>query len=127
MAYLEVGGVALKTPSVFNISTYDISEADSGRTLDGLMHSNKLRDGNGNIVKKTTIEVEWWMCTPAEAQSILTALEANEYFSVKYYDPHNGTTQVTKTFYLGDRETPVKMWTLANKRYESISTTLIER
>ena len=127
MSLISVGGVALKTPSVLNISTYDISEPDSGRTLDGLMHANKLRDSNGNIVKKTTLEVEWWMCSPAEAKAIVTALEANEYFTVTYNDPHNDSATTTKTMYLGDREIPVKMWTTKTKLYESISTTLIER
>jgi len=127
MAYLEVGGVAVKTPSLFDPSTYDLSEPDSGRTLDGLMHSNKLRDSNGNIVRKTSINISWSMITPAEAKSILDVFEAQEYFTVKYYDPHNATTQVTKTFYLGDRSTSVKIWTSDNKRYASLAFTIIER
>lgn len=127
MSMLWVEGVAVKTPSVLTPSIYDISEPDSGRTLDGLMHSNKLRDGNGKIVSKITLEFEWWMCTPEEAQAILNAFEASEYFNVTYFDPRNGTTPVTKTFYLGDREAPVKMWTLGNKRYETVSFTIIER
>ena len=127
MSMLWVDGVAVKTPSVFSPQFYDISAPDSGRTLDGLMYANKLRDSNGHILKKTTIDIEWWMCTPEEAQAILNAFEAKEYFSVTYYDPHNGITPVTKTFYLGDREAPVKMWTLNNKRYETVSFTIIER
>lgn len=127
MSFIQVGGVTLKTPSVFTISSYDISAPDSGRDLNGLMYANKLKDENGNILKKTTIAVEWWMCTPSEAKTILTALEANEYFSVTYNDPHDDSAQTTKTFYLGDRDVPVKMWTLNQKLYEHISTTLIER
>lgn len=127
MAYLEVGGVAVKTPSVFVPSRYDLSEPDSGRTLDGLMHSNKLRDSNGNIVRKVSISIAWSMITPAEAQTILGLFEAEEYFSVKYYDPRYGTTQQTKTFYLGDREAEVKIWTADNKRYASLAFTIIER
>lgn len=127
MSYLMVGGVAVKTPSVFAPKSYDISAPDSGRALDGLMYANKLRDGNGNILKKTTIDIEWWMCTPQEAQAILTIFEANEYFDVTYYDPHNGNTQVTKTFYLGDRDTPVQIWSSKEKRYASVAFTIIER
>ena len=127
MSMLWIEGVAVKTPSVFVPKSYDLSAPDSGRALDGLMYTNKLRDSNGHILKKTTIDIEWWMCTPAEAQTILNAFESQEYFDVTYYDPSNGTTPVTKTFYLGDRESAVKMWTLNNKRYESVSFTIIER
>ena len=127
MSYLEVGGVTVKTPSALSVSEYDISSPDSGRTLDGLMYANKLRDSSGNIVSKTTLALEWAMITPADAQAILSAFKADEYFYVKYYDPSDGTTQVTKTFYLGDREAQVKMWTLGNKRYASLAFTIIER
>lgn len=127
MSILWVEGVAVKTPSVLTPSIYDISQPDSGRTLDGLMHSNKLRGSDGEIVTKATLVLEWWMLTPAEAQTILSAFEANEYFDVTYYDPRNGTTPVTKTFYLGDREIPVKIWTSNNKRYASLGFTIIER
>ena len=127
MSYLLVGGVAVKTPSVLESSIYDLSAPDSGRTLDGLMHSNKLRDSNGDIVSKVTLSLEWWMVTPEDASAILGAFEANEYFDVTYFDPRHGTTAVTKTFYLGDRTAPVKLWTSNNKRYANITFTIIER
>lgn len=127
MSILWVGGVAIKTPSVLSPSVYDLSQPDSGRTLDGLMHSNKLRDSNGHIVSKVTIGLEWHQISPAEAQTILNAFESDEYFDVTYYDPRNELTPVTKTFYLGDREIPVQIWSSDHKRYASLSFTIIER
>lgn len=120
MAYLKVNGVDVKTPSVFTPKIQDISNPDSGRTLDGIMHKNML-------TSKITIDLEWWMTTPAETAAILNAFEAQEYFTVTYNDPRNANAQVTKTFYLGDREAPVKIWTVNSKRYESVAFTIIER
>lgn len=127
MSILWVEGVAVKTPSSLTPSKYDLSQPDSGRTLDGIMHANKLRDSNGNIVSKTTLGLEWRYISPTDAQAILTAFEAKEYFDVTYYDPRHGTTPITKTFYLGDREIPVKVWSDSRKLYASLSFTIIER
>lgn len=120
MAFLKIGGVEVKTPSSFVVGIQDISNPDSGRTLDGIMHKNML-------TSKVTIAMEWYNTTPAETAAILNAFEANEYFSVTYWDPRNATSQVTKTFYLGDREAPVKQWYSGGERYETVSFTIIER
>ncbi len=126
MSYLMVEGVAVKTPSTFTPKRFDLSAPDSGRDLSGLMYANKLKDANGNILTKTTIDLEWTMISPAEAKAILDAFEAKEYFSVTYNDPR-ANAQVTKTFYVGDRDIPVKLWTIQQKRYASLSFTIIER
>lgn len=128
MSFLLINGTAIKTPSKFVPKRFDLSAPDSGRDLTGLMYAGKLKDANGNILTKTTIDIEWSMLTPSETQTILNALESDEYFTATYYDPKGGgTTQVTKTFYLGDRDIPVKQWYQGGERYEYISTTLIER
>lgn len=127
MSYLMVDGVEVKTPSSFNPKRFDLSAPDSGRDLTGLMYANKLKDSNGNIVTKTTIDIVWSMCTPAETKAILDAFEASEYFDVTYYDPKNANTQVTKTFYVGDRDIPVKQWYVGGRYYDHVSCTIIER
>lgn len=125
MAFLEIGGTsgaltAVKTPSAFHVQIYDESAPDSGRTLDGVMHKNK-------IDSKRTIEIEWWNTTPAETAAIINAFQAHEYFRIKYWDPTNATTQLTKTFYLGDRDAPIRQWFANGKRYEKVAFTIIER
>ncbi len=120
MAFLEIGGVAVKTPSVFHVQIYDESAPDSGRTLDGKMHKN-------TVATKRTIELEWWHPTPAEAAAIVNAFQRNEYFDVTYWDPTNPTRQLTKNFYVGDRDVPMKQWFFNGRRYEKVAFTIIER
>ena len=118
MAFLEIGGVAVKTPSSFSVGINDISAPDSGRDLNGLMHK-------GKIGEKRTIALAWNNLTFAEMSTIVNAFQANEYFSVKYYDPTNPTTQLTKTFYVGDRSAPMYNYSLG--LWESLTFNIIER
>ena len=115
---IRVNGKKIKTPSVFHPSLQDISAADAGRTQDSLMHKNRKS-------RKVKIQIAWNAPTPTEAHQILQAFK-DEYFRVTYYDPWEGDT-VTKTFYSGDQDAPVKIWTVNNKRYEQISFDIIER
>lgn len=115
---IRVDGKRVKTPSSFRLSFQDISTSDAGRTQDGLMHKNR-------VARKRKISLAWNGPTPQEAHEILTAF-APEYFNIEYYDPLVGGT-TTKTFYSGDQEAPVKIWTVGNKRYEQISFDVIER
>ena len=63
--------------------------------------------------------------TREETSKVLKAFNP-EYIKVTYPDAMSGTDE-TRTFYVGDRSAPVKIWTIGNKRYESISFDLIER
>ena len=115
---IRVNGKKIKTPSVFKPSLQDISAADAGRTQDALMHKNR-------VAKKRKISLAWNNVTKEEAHSILVAFK-DEYFRVTYYDPWEGG-DVTKTFYSGDQDSPVKMWTVNKKIYEQVSFDIIER
>ena len=115
---IEVDGVKIKTPSSFIWGLQDISASDAGRTDDALMHKN-------TVSKKRKIDLVWAMPTPEQAHDILVAFNP-EYVSVRYYDPLDGES-VTRCFYTGDKTAPVKIWTVNNKRYESISFNIIER
>lgn len=115
---IKVDGVAIKTPSTFSWGLQDVSSSDAGRTQDAVMHKNR-------IAQKRKIDLVWAMPTPAEAHSILVAFNP-EYVNVTYYDPLDGLT-VTRNFYTGDKTAPVKIWTVGNKRYESLSFNIIER
>ena len=115
---IRVNGVRIKTPSVFHPSMQDVSGADAGRTQDTTMHKN--RKG-----RKVKIQLAWNGVTQAEAHEILDAFK-DEYFRVTYYNPWKGQT-VTDTFYSGDQDAPVKMWTVNKKLYEQVAFDIVER
>lgn len=118
MAMIWVDGVAIKTPSTFSWGLQDVSSSDAGRTQDALMHKNR-------VSQKRKISLGWNYPTPEEASAILKAFNS-EYVSVRYPDAMSGTYE-TRTFYVGDRSAPMKMWTINNKRYSQVSFDIIER
>ena len=118
MAMIWVNGVAIKTPSSFSWGLQDVSDSASGRTDDAIMHKNR-------IAQKRKRSFIWSALTPAETAVILQAFNP-EYISITYPDAMSGKNE-TRTFYAGDRSAPVKIWTIGNKHYESVSFDVIER
>ncbi|MFR5739597.1 MAG: DUF6711 family protein [Coprococcus sp.] len=118
MSMISVDGVAVKTPSSFSWGLQDISDSAAGRTQDTVMHKNR-------VGQKRKISLSWKGLTQEETSKVLKAFNP-EYIKVTYPDAMSGTDE-TRTFYVGDRSAPVKIWTIGNKRYESISFDLIER
>ena len=94
----SVDGHQVRTPSSFQWSLQDVSDPDSGRTEDALMH--KMR-----IAQKVKIQLAWQNISTEDASSILTAFDP-EYIEVEYLDPKAGG-YVSKTFYVGDRSAPM--------------------
>jgi hypothetical protein len=115
---ISVNGVEMKTPSGFTWGLNDVSDSDSGRTTDALMHKNR-------IAQKRKITLEWQNPTAEEASKILKAFNP-EYIEVNYPDAMSGSQQ-TRTFYVGDRSAPMKYWWIGNKRYSALSFDIIER
>lgn len=115
---IKVDGVWIKSPSTLTYGLKDISASDSGRTDDTIMHKNR-------VGQKVTLDLSWSGSTPEEASEILKAFDP-EYIDVTYHDPKENKL-VTKNFYSGDKKAPVKIWTVNQKRYESISFNIIER
>ena len=93
----NVGGAYVHSPATYQVSYQDVSDADAGRTEDGLMHKNM-------IATKVKIQLGWNYLKDAEIAAILQAFSP-EYFQVKYKDPMTASFQ-TKTFYCGDKATP---------------------
>ena len=106
-------------PSEMDFGRQSVSAPDAGRDLSGLMHSMK-------IAEKETITLGWNYPRPEVVQAVLTAVEALEYFSVKYPDEKSGSF-VTKTFYVGDRSISTERWSGRQKLYRKMSFKLIER
>lgn len=115
---IEVDGVGVKTPSVFEWGLNDVSPSDSGRTDDAIMHKNR-------ITQKRKIKLAWNNPTKEETAAILQAYNP-EYIMMKYPDAMSGLNEV-REFYVGDRTAPMKMWTIGNKRYSQVSFDVIER
>lgn len=116
MAFWEVDGKVIKTPSQFDVKVNDVSASDSGRTQDTIMHKNR-------VGRKFTISLAWNNPTPEEAQEIYDAFSP-EYISIKF--PF-GTKTLTKTFYVGDQSYPMKQWYVGGKRYGQIAFDVIGR
>ena len=118
MGMIKVGGVDIKTPSVFSWGLQDISDSAAGRTEDALMHKNR-------IAQKIKISLGWNNPSPTETAAILKAFNP-EYIQITYPDAMTNTNQ-TRTFYVGDRTAPVKIWNVGNKRYSQVAFDVIER
>lgn len=117
MAMITVDGVALPDPSEFSWGLQDISDSDSGRTEDTIMHKNR-------IGQKVTISLGWNNPTAEKTALILQAVNP-EYISVSYPDAMAGHN-LTKTFYVGDRSAPIKWWNVQGKIYTKLSFNIIE-
>jgi hypothetical protein len=93
---LSIDGVAMPTPSKFNITYNDLDSEETGRSLDGNLH----RDVIG--VNFRTIDLEWKTMERGDLKRLLNAL-SKETFEVSYYDPINDS-MTTKTMYAGNRK-----------------------
>ena len=81
------------------------------------MHKNR-------IAQKRQLKLSWSGTDTARTAKILQMVNP-EYIRVTYPDAMSGTDE-TRTFYVGDRSAPIKIWTINNKRYETLSFDLIE-
>ena len=115
---IRVDGVDMPNPSKLHWGLQDVSIGDSGRDDSGYMFK-------GRVTQKRKLELEWSAITPAVASKILKAFNP-EYINVRYWDAMENAWQV-RNFYVGDRGGAVKMWTVNQKLYESISFDIIER
>ena len=115
---IKVDGVNLPCPSLFHWGLQDVSAGESGRTDDAVMHKNR-------VAQKRKLQLEWVGKNWQETAQILQAVNP-EYIEVYYPDMMSGQYE-TRTFYVGDRSSPVKFWWVDRKMIEKISFNLIER
>ena len=96
-------------PSRIKWSVQDISAPDAGRTLDGIMHKERLPMPNW---QKRKMELSWnavpYGSAAGQSGWILQQF-TSEYIDVKYPDPQDGTI-VEKTFYTGDKAMTFTIW-----------------
>ena len=97
MDILTIGGVAMPTPNEYKVQLSDLDSSDTGRTEDGVMMRNRVREG---IAK---ISVSWAALSTADCAKILTAVKPDS-FEVGYFF---GETRTAK-MYAGDRAANLK-------------------
>lgn len=119
MYSLKIGGTVVKTPQSLEPIIQDI-DAKASRDANGLLHRDRVA-----IKRKLTIK--WGPLTIAECSTILKAV-SGQFFSCTYLDPQEGG-MVTKTFYVGDRTTPVYTLNPTTSQYvwTSLSMDFIEQ
>ncbi|HZJ99462.1 MAG TPA: DUF6711 family protein [Tissierellaceae bacterium] len=114
---ININGVRLPDPSVYNIPLSDLDSESTGRNEKGVLHRDRLRQG---IYK---IELEWWAIDNSKVQTILSAVQPDN-FSVRFID-HVGYK--TKTMYAGDKNVEmVRYMSDRNKMAWNVSFNLIE-
>lgn len=96
MASLVLNGVSVKAPKSLKVTVQDV-DGQSSRTAAGTM----VRD---RIAVKRKLECEWGPLSQTEISQILSAI-SGVFLPITYPDPQNG--QTTKTFYAGDRSSPI--------------------
>lgn len=117
---LLINGVEVKPPQEFSVALNTIDADSSGRNANGTM----VRD---IITQKVKIEAKWGPLSSTESSAILKAVKG-KFFTINYPDPEEGK-QMTKTFYVGDRNAPAYSWNEKFKRVEwsNLAMNFIER
>lgn len=122
----DVGGVptwvAIKAPSAITWSVQDISSPDAGRTLDGIMHKERLAVGG----QKRKLKLEWSLVKFGTESSTILQAFTPEYIEVKYPDPQTGAV-AQKTFYTGDKEVKFATWWDGKQLLTNLSFAIIEQ
>lgn len=114
---LKINGVTVATPKTFRVEISDI-DGETTRNARGDM----IRD---RIATKRKLTCEWPALNMSQASTLLKAV-TGVFFSVEYPDPLEGT-YLTKTFYVGDRTTPVAIVRNGQVIWEGLTMNFIER
>lgn len=116
MALFTISGVAIPTPTDFQVGIQDISKAE--RNANGKMIIER-------VATKRKLFFTYSFVTEANAAKILTAL-APTFYDVTYLDPQDKKIK-TGSFYCGDRTLGMVDYRNGVARYKDFSFNLIER
>ena len=97
MDILLIDGVALPAPNEYKVQLSDLDSSGTGRTEDGVMLRNRVREG---IAK---ISASWAALSTADCARVLNAVTPDS-FEVAYFF---GSMRTAK-MYAGDRTTNLK-------------------
>lgn len=115
----KINGTSVKMPSSCTWGLQDISSEDSGRTLDGVMHIDR-------IATKLKFDCIWNGPTQEETSAILNLVCPNVFVDLTFDDPIT-MTEKTKTFYTGDKSAPVYQWSTGSKIFTTLSFNFVEQ
>ena len=117
-ANLILNGVSVKAPKSLSVAVQDI-DGQSTRTAAGTMTRDR-------ITVKRKLECEWGPLSDAQIAAIYNAISP-VFVPISYPDPQQG--QVTKTFYAGDRSSPVYSFNDRFKAYmwQGLSVNFVEQ
>lgn len=94
--------VCIITPSTISaMIKSDIDSSKSGRSADGVMHRDR-------ITSKVKLTLKWSFLSDADMSRLLKAV-LPIFFTCTYPDLETGS-DVTKTFYVGDRSSPAYVY-----------------
>lgn len=113
---MKIGGVTIKTPSRLTVDVLDI-DGEAYRSANGTM----IRD---RIATKRKLNCEWNALTLTEMAALVSAVTATS-FTVTYLDPATGT-ELTKTFYVGDRNAPVYRLMAGDQLWTGLTMNFVE-
>ena len=116
--FWKVDNQVMPVPSTWVYGVSDVSMGESGRTDNALMHKNR-------VAQKRKIQVGYRAITDEVAHTVMAAINP-EYIQVNYYDILDGQRE-TRTFYVGDRSAPFKIWNDGKHLLETLTFDLIER
>ena len=116
--FLKVNNTPCPAPSRFEWGLEDINGTDSGRTMDGIEHINR-------ISQKEIINLEWVGLSGAMASTILTLFNS-KYFTMTYRSPLSNA-MVTKEFTRSNPSAPLFHSVGNSTRIERISFSVKER
>lgn len=120
MSMFKLEGVSVKDPSSFSWSLMDLSSEDgTGRTLGGTATKDV-------IAQKRKLALSWSNIGKDIAETILKQVNSKVFIDVTYPDAMTGTN-LTKTFYVGDRKADMEIWSPTKKIYKTLSFDFIEK
>lgn len=116
MALISIGGVALPTPTEFQVGYQDISKAERNAKGDMIIE---------RIATKRKLFFTYAYLTSGELALILQKI-APAYYNVSYVDPQTNGFK-TGSFYCGDRNVGFVDYINGIPRYKELTFNLIER
>lgn len=106
-------------PQTFQVGISDIDDGETTtRTADATMHRDR-------IAVKRKLELTWGALTWEQLSELLQSV-SSVFFDVTYPDPMTGKIE-TKTFYVGDRQSPLAQFKANKILWRGLTMNWIER
>ena len=118
MSLVKINGVVMPSPTTYGVSIMDISSEDSNRNAKGDMCIDR-------VTTKRKIQLKWDFIS-IEDMSKALKLVKDVFFEVEFLDPQEGN-MITKTMYVGDRETFVAVVIDGIPTWKDVKFNLVER